>query len=886
MASLASINIRFAVDLKQFSTEMQNSLRTIDKVGQKFQAVGRNMSAYVTLPILAAGAAAVKFASDYNESLNKVDVSFKASSVEVKAFAKTSLESFGIAEGTALDMAAAYGDMGTSMGLPISEAAKMSTSLVGLAGDLASFKNISIDIANTAISAIFTGETESLKKLGIVMTEVNLKQFALNSGIQKNYEQMSQAEKVQLRYNYILSVTKNAQGDFIRTQGGAANQTRIFQESLKQVGQQLGQVILPLFTKLITAVNSKIKAFLALSETTKTVIVVVAGLVAVIGPLLLGIGAIMATIPLIVAGFTAISGVITAVISGFVLLSGAILPIVATAAFLYGAFLILGGNAKKASEATAELSENTKELNSVIATANKNAVSEVTALDQLYKAATNVKLSTKERKEAVDQLQALYPAYFKNIDNETIKNGLAEVSYIQLRNAIFNKSRAVAIDAKIQENANNRLLQEIDLQNKVVDARKKYLELVKNPPKAESSVVSNGGIDIVTYKSSQDIIKEAGQDLQNFKTQLEDFKKNSLKADEFLLNAKKGYDAESAKLSENEIQRLKAEEAAAASAAKGKEESFKNGTIAFYDKQIEGLKKLQKEIPVTNSAWKTYESQIDAIQKKIDGLQNKGVKLPKPQVPQEVDFQPQALNLDFYEQQLSRYKALQGEFSTNTEDGRKKYQAYADAISNTEIIIGDIKGSENIPVVTQTIDELNAAQMRMAEIGTLIGQSVSDTFSTLTDNLIGSFGLAKSGFEGFIGGLLQTVSKLIAMMLASAISQSIAGAAASGTATGPAAIFTTPAFIATAVGGVLAAFAAIPKFATGGIVGGQSMYGDKILARVNSGELILNNNQQKSVLGAMLNGNNSTTFIPEMRIQGQDLLVIFERAQNRKNRIA
>lgn len=884
MASLASINIRFAVDLKQFSTEMQNSLRTIDKVGQKFQAVGRNMSAYVTLPILAAGAAAVKFASDYNESLNKVDVSFQSSSVQVKAFAKTSLESFGIAEGTALDMAAAYGDMGTSMGLTTGEAAKMSTSLVGLAGDLASFKNISIDIANTAISAIFTGETESLKKLGIVMTEVNLKQFALNSGIQKNYEQMSQAEKVQLRYNYILSVTKNSQGDFIRTQGGAANQTRIFQESLKQVGQQLGQVILPLFTKVISAINQKIKGFLALSDATKTTIVVVAGLVAVIGPLLLGIGAIISTVPLMVAGFTAVSGAIASVVSGFVLFSGAILPILGTVAFLYGAFLILGGNAKKATGATAELSSATKELNAAVAVGNKNALNEITYLDKIYASATNVKLGTKERKAAVDEMQALYPAYFKNLDAETIKNGKAETSYVQLRNAIFNKSRAVAIDAKIQENANNRLLQEIDLQNKVIDARKKYLELVKNPPKAESTVVSNGGVDIVTYKSSQDIVKEAAQDLQNFKTQLEEFKKNSLKADEFLLNAKKGYDTESAKLSENEIQRLKAEEAAAAAAAKGKEESLKKGTIAFYDKEIEGLKKLQKEIPITNSAWKTYESQIDAIQKKIDALQNKGVKLPKPQTPTEVDFTPQTLNLDYYEEQLSRYKVLQGKFSTNTEDGRKKYQAYADAISNTEIIIQDIKGGEDIPVVTKNIDDLTYAQQRLAEIGSAVGQTVADTFSSLTDNLIGSFGLAKTGFEGFIGGLLQTVTKLIAMMLASSISQSIAGATASGVATGPAAIFTTPTFIATAVGGVLAAFAAIPKFEMGGIVSGSSMYGDKILARVNSGELILNNKQQKSVLGAMNSGGGITTIIPDVRIQGQDLIVVFERAQNRKSR--
>jgi hypothetical protein len=96
-----------------------------------------------------------------------------------------------------------------------------------------------------------------------------------------------------VRYNYILSVTKNAQGDFARTSGGAANQTRIFTESLKQVGQQIGAVILPLFTRIITSINEQIKSFSKLSEGTKTTIVVVAALAAVVGPLVLLIGVLL-----------------------------------------------------------------------------------------------------------------------------------------------------------------------------------------------------------------------------------------------------------------------------------------------------------------------------------------------------------------------------------------------------------------------------------------------------------------------------------------------------------------------------------------------------------------------------------------------------------------
>jgi hypothetical protein len=316
MASLASINIKFTADLKGFSTEMQTALRQIDKAGQQFQKIGRSMSTFVTLPILAAGAAAIKFASDYDESLNKVDVSFKDSSKEVKDFAKTTLQSFGIAEGTALDLASTYGDMGTSLGLTTIEAAKMSTSLVGLAGDLSSFKNIGVDQANTALAGIFTGETESLKKLGIVMTVANLQQFAYNSGIQKTVEQMSQAEKVQLRYNYILSVTKNSQGDFIRTQGGAANQMRIFQETLKQVAQQFGSIILPAFTGLLTSVNGLITGFGNLSDGTKKTIIIVAGIAAVMGPALVVLGSLASLLPVLATGFTLLTGPIGLTIAG------------------------------------------------------------------------------------------------------------------------------------------------------------------------------------------------------------------------------------------------------------------------------------------------------------------------------------------------------------------------------------------------------------------------------------------------------------------------------------------------------------------------------------------------------------------------------------------
>jgi hypothetical protein len=209
-------------------------------------------------------------------------------------------------------MAAMFGDMGTSMGLTTQAAAAMSTSMVGLAGDLASFKNIQIEEATTALAAVFTGETESLKRLGIVMTEANLKQFALTQGIKKNIKEMTQAEKTTLRYQYVIANTGNAQGDFARTQDGAANQMRIFTESIKEIGANLGQILLPAFTKMVTKVNEALKAFMGLDEGTKKTILIITGIVAAVGPMLIALGQLPGLLSLAAGGFRLLTAAMVA----------------------------------------------------------------------------------------------------------------------------------------------------------------------------------------------------------------------------------------------------------------------------------------------------------------------------------------------------------------------------------------------------------------------------------------------------------------------------------------------------------------------------------------------------------------------------------------------
>ena len=277
--------------LKKLESEASKSNATLSKISATADKIGGGAKKIasamtpVTVGLLGAGAASVKFASDYNESLNKVQVAFGDSAGEVESFAKTTLDAFGIAEGSALDMAALFGDMATSMGLTQGEASSMSTSLVGLAGDLASFKNIGLDEAMTALNGIFTGETESLKQIGVVMTQTNLDAYALANGFGKTTSEMTQAEQVQLRYQYVLNATKNAQGDFANTADETANSMRTAKESLKELASTFGQQLLPIITPIIQKITDLIKWFGGLDTGTQTVILTVLGFIAAIGPI-------------------------------------------------------------------------------------------------------------------------------------------------------------------------------------------------------------------------------------------------------------------------------------------------------------------------------------------------------------------------------------------------------------------------------------------------------------------------------------------------------------------------------------------------------------------------------------------------------------------------
>lgn len=274
-----------------------------DEVGK----LGTKMTTFITLPLVAAGTAAVKMASDLTETLSKTNEVFKESANTVLEWSNNSIDNMGMAQQTALDMASTFGDMGTSMGFTTEEAANMSMQLVQLAADMASFKNISIERANTALTAIYTGETESLKAMGIVMTEANLEQFAMAEGCKTTYKNMTQTEKVMLRYRYVMAMTTNAQGDFVRTGNSLANQTRKLGENVKQTATSFGKLLEPAITSIVSTLNDVVSWVDNLSDSTKRGILIAAEIVAAIGPVLIAITGIVKAITAVKAALALLS---------------------------------------------------------------------------------------------------------------------------------------------------------------------------------------------------------------------------------------------------------------------------------------------------------------------------------------------------------------------------------------------------------------------------------------------------------------------------------------------------------------------------------------------------------------------------------------------------
>ena len=252
----------------------------INKNGFDKQLIGIQSLAKKTGKILAAaftvkkladfGKECIELGSDLAEVQNVVDVVFPHMNKQIDGFAKNAAAQFGLSETMTKKFTGTFGAMSKAFGFGEKQAYDMSTTLTGLAGDVASFYNISQDEAYTKLKSVFTGETESLKDLGVVMTQTALDSYAMVNGFGKTTAKMSEMEKVALRYQFVQDQLTSAVGDFSRTSDGWANQVRILKLQFDSLKAPIGQGLINVLSPVIKVINMIIGKLMTLANAFKS----------------------------------------------------------------------------------------------------------------------------------------------------------------------------------------------------------------------------------------------------------------------------------------------------------------------------------------------------------------------------------------------------------------------------------------------------------------------------------------------------------------------------------------------------------------------------------------------------------------------------------------
>lgn len=251
------IDLGLSVNKRMFNKQLSGIAGSAkNSVMSAFKPLGKMLgTALGTAAVVGFTKSCLSLGSDLEEVQNVVDVTFKSMSSGINSFAQTAITQFGLSETAAKKYAGTFGAMSKAMGLSESAAYEMSTTVTGLTGDVASFFNLSADEAYTKLKSIWTGETETLKDLGVVMTQTALDNYALNNGFGKTTKNMTEQEKLMLRYRYVMSSLSDAQGDFARTQDSWANQTRVLSLRFESLKATLGQGFINVFTPILKGLN-------------------------------------------------------------------------------------------------------------------------------------------------------------------------------------------------------------------------------------------------------------------------------------------------------------------------------------------------------------------------------------------------------------------------------------------------------------------------------------------------------------------------------------------------------------------------------------------------------------------------------------------------------
>jgi hypothetical protein len=280
-----NLSIKLSLNDKQFQSALRKSTKSMQRFGNKMQNFGDMMTRNVTLPVIGLGAAAVKLASDFEETQSKFNTVFRDIREQANLTAKNLADDFGLSSRASMQLLSDTGDLLTGFGFTQQEALLLSNQVNELAVDLASFTNFAggAEGASLALTKALLGERESIKQLGIAITEADLKRFAEDQGLV--FKELDRVAKANLTYQLALQQSQNAVGDFARTSESFANQLRQLKGELEDVAIELGVELLPIAKSLVGGLRDLVQFTSQFTDEQKRGALQLAGYAAALGPI-------------------------------------------------------------------------------------------------------------------------------------------------------------------------------------------------------------------------------------------------------------------------------------------------------------------------------------------------------------------------------------------------------------------------------------------------------------------------------------------------------------------------------------------------------------------------------------------------------------------------
>ena len=271
--NVGAVDFELLLNSNPFNKGIQTAGNTVQKSGieSSLKSIGKAaIAAFSVKAVVDFTKSCLDLGSNLAEVQNVVDVTFGNLNSEVDKFAQNAIEQFGLGQTVTKKYVGTFGAMAKAFDFNNQAALEMAETLTGLTGDVASFYNLSADEAYTKLKSVFTGETETLKDLGVVMTQNALDQYALANGYGKTTAKMSEQEKTALRYQFVLDKLSIAQGDFARTSDSWANQTRVLSLRFNELKATIGQGFINLFTPIVQGINWVISKLQVLANAFKS----------------------------------------------------------------------------------------------------------------------------------------------------------------------------------------------------------------------------------------------------------------------------------------------------------------------------------------------------------------------------------------------------------------------------------------------------------------------------------------------------------------------------------------------------------------------------------------------------------------------------------------